>query len=269
MSLIKTDNNRMVFKNAESMMLVPYVYDSTVGDYVLGDDVYDISAVIGDSIVVEQSEGDKSTKENEFVASPLLEAHSNGVYGFTAQCIDLQISVMKALFVAMTGSSVQGLVAMRDDFALRYAMVRVRFNGSSVSDLVMPKVQLNSRLFIQQLKTRVGQGNVGGTASSRKVAITDGTTSALAQFLDNAGGKATYTPFTPLLFVPKDRNAIVLHHEVPSGNDIYSMVNFTTGTVVHNISVDASAGTWSTSNASNGEGGGGGEQGDGNETNEE
>ena len=64
MSLIQTKNGRTVLMKAESMMLVPYVYNSTYGDYVLGSDVYDISEVIGDSIVIEQSEGDSVTKEN-------------------------------------------------------------------------------------------------------------------------------------------------------------------------------------------------------------
>lgn len=253
MSLITTKTGRLFLKKAESMMLVPYVYDSTVSDYVLGGDVYDISAIIGDSTTLEQSDGDSVTKNNEFIGSPLLECFSGGEYGFTAQCVDLQNKVLKSVFGAMTVSNTEGAAAFNDDFTLIYALVRIRFKDSSLPDVVMPKVQLNSKLFINQLKTRESQGNIAGTALSRNVAIKgSGTSGTVLQFTT----PTTYTPYTPVLFVPRDKFPLVLHHNGSSTTDTYSTVDFTNGTVSHNIEVNPSTGAFTTSSSqSSGTGG--------------
>lgn len=237
MALIETKYGRTVLKKAESMMAVPYVYDSTLNDYVLGEDVYDISAVIGDSIVIEQSDGSTTTKENEFVGSPLLEAVSGSKYEFTAQCIDLQDSVLKSMFGAMTVEGVNGAVAFNDDFVKIYALIRVRFKEESLPDVILPKVQMNSKLFVNQLSSRMSQGNIAGTALPKKVAIEDSEDAEqLLQFSVPFDGTETYTPFTPLLFVPK-QNTPIFFYRNDGTNDIYSVIDFETGSVTHNIVV--------------------------------
>lgn len=245
MSLITTEDGQIVIKKADSMMVVPYVYDSTIGDYVLGQDVYDISAVIGDSIVTEQSEGNTESKYNEFVGSPLLECVSGGKFMFTAQCVDLQNKVLQALFSAMTATSYNEtahVAAFCDDFVERYALVLVRFNDASVPDIVMPKVMMNSRPFIQQLKTRASQGNIVGSCASKNVAVQDKTSTkadALMRF-SVPNGDDTYVPYTPLLFVPKGFRFFVKRDD-----DNYTYINFTTGAVSNDIVIDDTYGTWS------------------------
>lgn len=231
MSLITTKNGRTVLKKAESMMFVPYAYDSAIGDYVLGSDVYDISAVIGDSTVVEQSDGDTTTKHNEFKASPLLEVVSGSKYAFTAQCLDLQNAVLKSLFGAMTVSGVEGAAAFNDDFVQIYALVRIRFADASLPDVILPKVQLNSKLFINQLKTRASQGNIAGTALALNCAIKNSANTALSQFSSQATGVVTYTPYTPVLFVPRGRAPLFFKAKKTDTIDYYSSINFTTGNV--------------------------------------
>ena len=172
MSLIQTNTGRKIFKKAESMLVVPYVYNSGIDDYALGETVYDISAVIGDSIVLEQSEGTTEIKENEFRSEPLLQVTSGAKYGFTAQCLDLQNNVLRALFKAMTVGD-HDIAAFNDDYTTLYALVRIGFGGQDTPDIILPKVQLNSRIFIQQLRTRAGQGNISGTANSFNIAIKD------------------------------------------------------------------------------------------------
>lgn len=249
MSLITTNDGRIVLKKAQSMMAVPYVYDSSVEDYVLGSDVYDISAVFGDSITIEQSDGNTEAKYNEFKASPLIESVSGSKYNFTAQCLDLQNSVLQSLFGVMVGhgynGAVNGAVAFNDDFVLLYALIRIRFEDASLPDVVMPKVQLNSKLFIQQLKTRASQGNIAGTALSRKVAVDDMDNPAegkLLQFSSQASG-ATYTPDTPVLFVPRGYDFFVYRNEAKL-DDVYSRVNFNSGDVGNYIHINPSSGTW-------------------------
>lgn len=249
MALITTNNGRIVLKKAESMLAVPYVYDSTIGGYVLGSDVYDISAVIGDSITIEQSDGNTEAKYNEFKASPLIESVSGSKYAFTAQCIDFQDSVLQSLFGVMVGhgynGAVNGAVAFNDDFVLLYALIRIRFEDASLPDVVMPKVQLNSKLFIQQLKTRASQGNIAGTALAHTVAVDDRDNPAegeLLQFSSQANG-TTYTPSTPVLFVPRGYDFFVYRNEAKL-DDVYSRVNFNNGSVGNNIHINPSNGSW-------------------------
>lgn len=243
MSLITTNGGRIVLKKAQSMMVVPYVYDSTIGDYVLGSDVYDISAIIGDTITLEQSDGNTEAKYNEFVGTPLIENTSGGKYEFKAECIDLQNNVLKSLFGVLTASG--GAAAFNADYVEMYALIRVRFEDASLPDVILPKVQLNSKLFIQQLKTRASQGNIAGTALAHTVAVDDRDNPSegeLLQFSSQANG-ATYTPYTPVLFVPRGYDFFVYRNEGKL-DDVYSRVNFVNGGINNNIHIISSIGTW-------------------------
>lgn len=242
MSLITTNDNRIVLKKAESMMVIPYVYNSTVGDYVLGGDVYDISAVIGDSITIEQDDGNTTTKENEFIASPLIECVSGAKYNFTAQCIDLQNSVLRSCFNAMTVNNVDGAAAFNDDHTLLYAAIRIRFKENNKPDVVLPKVQMNSKLFINQLKTRLSQGNLAGTAKAVNFAVSNAAGTSALQFNVPVTSGTTYTPYTPVSFVPQANTPLFFHHKGSGSTDVYSKVNFENGTVT-TVNVNRSSGT--------------------------
>lgn len=262
MSLITTNNGRIVLKKAESTMVVPYVYDSTVGDYVLGNDVYDISSIIGDSITIEQSEANKTTKENEFKASPLIETFSGSRYAFTAQCIDLQNNVLRSIFGAMTVSGANGAAAFNDDFVPIYALVRIRFKDTNLPDVYLPKVQLNNKLFINQLKTRASQGNISGISYAMNVGVRNASGVALSQFSVPSNGGSTYTPYTPVLFVPRNRAPLFYKKHQSSALDVYSSVNFSTGSVT-DVVVNPSNGILPTPGGN--EGGEGGEGGGNNQ----
>lgn len=255
MSLIETKTGRKYFRKTESMMLVPYVYDDSdeVNDYVLGSDVYDISAVIGDSIALEQDDGDVEEKFNEFKRTPIVRNVSAGSYDFTAQCLDLQDKILKSLFGAYTASGatgvVQGVVAMPDDYQLQYAMIRIRFKDASLSDIVLPKVQMNSNLLLQQMKSRGSQGNVSGTALSRMVAVVDENSvlPMVLQFGSSAVGENVFAPSTPVLFIPRGYRAMILHHyDEDNKRYVFSTVNFSTGSVAHNTVVNIEDGSYET-----------------------
>lgn len=254
MSLITTNNGRIVLKKAESMMAVPYVYDSTIGDYVLGSDVYDISAVIGDSITLEQSDGNTEAKYNEFKASPLIESVSGSKYNFTAQCLDLQDKVLKSLFGAMTASG--GAVALQEDFTTLYALIRIRFHDNDLPDVFLPKVSLNSKVFVNQLKTRASQGNISGTALPVVSAVENNTLSSLLYFSSLQNG--TYTPYTPVLLIPKARRVLFYHSHYNDTLDYYSNVNFILGQTTHDTLVNPATGALPIPGNDSGEGGEGG-----------
>ena len=233
MSLITTNDNRIVLKKAESMMVVPYVYDSNVGDYVLGGDIYDISSIIGNSITLELSDGETTTKMNEFKSSPLLVAHYGGKYNLSAQCLDLQNTVLYSLFGAMEYGN--NAAAFSDDFVGLYALIRIRFTENSLPDVYLPKVQIDSKLFINQLKTRASQGNITGVSFASFVIIPS--RSKTSSF-NNISGDMTDRPYTPLLFVKKSIDPLFYHHKMNFLTDVYSTVNFNNGNVLANAHVD-------------------------------
>lgn len=252
MSLITTNDGRIVLKKAQSMMVVPYVYDSTIGDYVLGSDVYDISAIIGDSITLEQSDGNTEAKYNEFVGTPLIESISGGKYEFKAECIDLQSNVLKSLFGVLTASG--GAAAFNADYVEMYALIRISFDDESLPIVVLPKVHLNSKLFIQQLRTRMSQGNIAGTAMPHNCAIENSGQTALSPFT-SIYSSGTYTPFTPVLFVPHGRVPLFYRSKHTDTLDYYSSINFETGVITNNIDVKPSDGTLPIPGGGGGEGG--------------
>lgn len=248
MSLIETKTGRKYFRKPESMMLVPYVYDDSdgVNDYVLGSDVYDISAVIGDSIALEQKDGDVDEKFNEFVRTPIVRNVTADSYDFTAQCLDLQDKVLRALFGAYTASgtngAVDGMAAIPDDYQLQYAMIRIRFKYTNLSDIILPKVQMNSNLLLQQMKSRGSQGNVSGTALSCRVSVID-RESETPMVLDF--GEENFAPFTPVLFVPREYTPMVLHHKEDSNTRyVFSTVDFSTGSVTNDTVVNIDDGSY-------------------------
>ena len=259
MALITTNDGKIVIKKASSMMAVPYVYDSTIGDYTLGNDVYDISAIIGDTITLEQSDGNTEAKYNEFKASPLIESVSGSKYTFTAQCLDLQDTVLKSMFGAMTAATDKGVVAVNDDFVRLYVLIRIRFSDSSIPDIILPKVQMNSKLFIQQLKTRASQGNISGTAFAKTCGVQNSSNTALLFFSSIASG-ATHTPYTPVLFVPQNRVPIFYYKKDTDTLDYYTYINFSNGSVSNDVVVKPSDGSLPTPGG--GDSGGGGEGGD-------
>lgn len=234
MSYIRTGGNRLVYKKPESMLLIPYYYDSSndVDDYVLGEDVYDITSVIGDSIVLEQGDGNTETKENEFKNTPLLENTTSGKWVMTAQIYDLQNDVLRSISGAMYGG---GAAFLPDDYIPMYVLVRVRFSDASTPDLIIPKMLLNSKLLVSQLKTRGGQGNLAGTSFSVQSAVIESVSEeggTIVNFSGSYGMTGGYLPQTPVCFVPRgiDDNFAVLHHydEVAMGY-VMTRVGFSDG----------------------------------------
>lgn len=214
MPIVHTQTGKKILRKAKSLWVLPYRYDSTVGDYVLGQTVYDLSAIIGDSITLEQQDGDTQTKNNEFTNTPLVKNVTSGEWRVTAQCLDLQNKVMKALFAAYTNDN--GAAAMRKDYETLYAYIRVRFNDTSVPDVIMPKVLMNSKLLLQQMRSRGSQGNLGGTAMATLCAIilttaSSGNPGTLLPLSDTINGTTIYEVDSPVLFVPQASKTLILN----------------------------------------------------------
>lgn len=216
MPFIETKKGKKILRKPESLWVLPYRYDSTLNDYVLGQTVYDLSAIIGDSITIEQGEGETQTKVNEFTNDPLVKNVTSGEWKVTAQCLDLQNNVFKALFASYFNDDAN-IVAMRGDYDTFYALIRVRFSDTDIPDVYMPKVQMNGKLMIQQLRSRGSQGNLVGTAMSRMCAVVQSQPSTLEDgtlhgVTDIISGSMFYGISTPVMFVPRDSRVLILNH---------------------------------------------------------
>jgi hypothetical protein len=235
------------------MVIVPYVYNSTVKDYVLGSTIYDISAIIGDSIVIEQSEGSTTTKDNEFDSQPIVINHSGSGYSFTAQCLDMQDNALKALFNVKTAINrdvtpvpVNGAVAFNEDFTPMFALIKIGFDEKEIPDVILPMVQMNNRLFIQQMRTRASQGNMTGVALSCGIAIKDKDNDG--KVLDfGSGNDHDYAPDAPVLFVPKGYTPLFQYDDKTDGVRVCHQVDFSGGGAPSTVYVNPSNGNWSNS----------------------
>lgn len=245
MSIITTKSGKKIYKKAESLCLVPYVYNSTLDIYELGNDIYDLSSIIGDSITIENSDGEVVTKKNEYSGNNIVVNTTMGDTKVTAQCLDLQNAVLRSLFGASVGRTgnplreIAGLAAMPDDYLYLTALVRIRFSDSRTPDIYLPQVEINSQLLIQQMKTRGGQGTLSGVVKPKKVCVGVGSTStSLVSFLKN-DGTSSYMVDTPVLFCPGDRQPLFFRY-YNEGNQTYyfSMVDFANGTNTKTYYVD-------------------------------
>lgn len=219
MPIIRTRDNRIVLKKPKSMMVVPYFYDNELEDFVLGDTIYDIYSIIGDSIVLEETDGETTIKANEHTGNILVSNTTKGETKFTTQCLDVQDSILKAIFGAYTGVDergespvkVNGLAAIPSEYKTVFALVRITFNEEDQPDVYLPKVHLNSHLMMQQMKTRGTQGNISGNVLPSSVCVGFGDTNFLAKFvgMENDG---LYIVDTPILFCPSGYTPYFFHH---------------------------------------------------------
>ena len=229
MGIITTRTGRTLFKKAKALQVLPYVYDANLEDYVLGPNVYDISAVIGDSISCEQSDGDVTTKNNEFTPQPVVRNTTAGTWNFTAQVLDLQNNVLRALFGALIATeTVSGatyhISAIPEDYQTRYALVRVSFRDNNTPDVYFPRMLLDSKLMINQLKTRGAQGNLNCVALSLECAIMSRARQGNLVRLSSLSGNK-YMVRTPIMFVPQSYTPLFLHHQ-ENGGYFFSQVDW-------------------------------------------
>lgn len=220
-NLIYTKNNKRFVRKASGLLLTPYVYNTDDGKYYLGEDTYDIYAIVGDTISVAQEEGSTETLENEFSPFAVIENTTLGKWKFKADCLDMQNVILKEIFNAKrgygSGGYVDNVASMPSDYKTMYCCVQIVFDKENLR-LVLPKVLLTSTLNIGTLRSGVSRNMIQGTPLLCEICVTDSQTEALS-FVGNDG--TTYTPRTPLVFVPKDRDFGVLHHKGGNVNDTY------------------------------------------------
>lgn len=160
MAIQKTDSGRIVFSQAEYVHITPYVDEDT-----LGTDTYDIVNIVGDTLSFTPDDNTVNAKESEFKDDPLFENITLGKYQFAGTCIDFQNKVMKAIYGwEVDGDNVYAPTGYKDT----YCVIEIGFKNEGVA-VVAPKVKLNSKATIANLKTGTGEGSLAGTAYSATV----------------------------------------------------------------------------------------------------
>lgn len=214
-NIVFTRNGKRFLKKAKTMLVTPFYYDSADAKYYLGPDTYDIFAIIGDTIKITQESNDTESIENEFSPIPVIENTTMGKWQFSADCLDMQNSVLRQLFSAKTarnsnGKDVEGVVAMPSDFRTIYCCIQIAFENDDMPRIVMPRILLSSGMSIASLRTGIAQNKIQGTPMSTQICVRE---SEEQLFLFDDGETSTYFPRTPLLFVPNDSDFGVLHHK--------------------------------------------------------
>ena len=232
-NIIVTRDGKRFVKKSKSMLITPYVYDVTDAKYYLGANTYDIFAIVGDTIVISQADGQSDSLNNEFSSIPVIENVTLGKWSFSADCLDMQNIVLKELFsakVAYSGTTeVDGAIALPNDFKTVYCCIQVSFEDDDTSIIVLPKVLLSSSVNVSTIHTDVARNKIKGTPLLTEVCVLDDTSSVL-NFSD--GIESSYTPRTPFLFVPTNRDFGVLHHKSTTGNKLTYMSLYDAGTIV-------------------------------------
>lgn len=236
MPIVKTDSGRIYFKKTKQMLVLPYRYDNNLRQYVLGQTLYDISSIVGDTISIEQGDGEVQTKNNEFKNVPLVRNATTGEWKFTAQCIDAQHAVLKSLFAAYTYEDIQNTsvkaAALRSDYVTLFALVIVRFADTSMPDVWLPKVQMNNKFMMQQMKTSVVKCNIDGVIVPSKCGVVMSTEQVqsrtrynLMPFSDIVNGRLEYTPEVPILFVQRSAMGVLVYNHDVGDSTYYDMPN--------------------------------------------
>lgn len=242
MSIITTNDGRIILKKAKSLMVAPYVMSGTYHSFR---DIYDLSAIIGDTITIEQEDGETVTKNNEFVNAPLIECVSGKKYKFSAQCVDFQNPILEALFSTMADS--RGNVVFLEETKPIHAVIRIEFEDESLPVVILPKVQLNTKILIGQLKTKASQCTIEGVALSTYVACGDGSSATLFSSPYNTDARS-YTPFVPMLLSKlnqTERKKFYYSLDYVRNRWQYCSIDFNTGTFSGTYSIDPDSGRMS------------------------
>lgn len=159
MAIVKTsDTARVVLSNAKYIHVTPYETEDT-----LGADTYNIVDIVGDTLSFTPDDNTINAKESEFKDDPLFENVTLGKYQFAGTCIDFQNVVMAKIYGWETdeNDNVYAPVGYKD----KYALIEVGFRNEKVV-VVAPKVKLNSKATLANLKTGTSEGAMAGTAYS-------------------------------------------------------------------------------------------------------
>ena len=168
MAITKIDTNQLRLSKPTGIVFFPYVSNG-----VLRGDGYDIHDIVGDTYSGTQDDPDETEIPHEFSDSPLALSVTLGTETITMQCLDFQDDILKELYGWDT--SVTGFAVSPAQYKDLNCLVILQFGTQGVN-VVMPNVKMNSKSLLENLRSDIARGELGGTLLSASVTLDDNVT---------------------------------------------------------------------------------------------
>lgn len=179
MAITKIDTNQLRLSKPTGIVFFPYVRNG-----VLRGDGFDIHDIVGDTYSGTQDDPDETSIPHEFSDSPLDLSVTLGTETITMQCLDFQDDILKELYGWDT--SVTGFAVAPAQYKDLNCLVILQFGTQGVN-VVMPNVKMNSKSLLENLRSDIARGELGGTLLSASVTLDDESTpiDTLKMFVKN------------------------------------------------------------------------------------
>lgn len=147
--------------------IVVTLFAGTEADDIPKGDSYVLDDVIRDTTSIAQDDNSTSDVERETSDTPILSIVTSGKYQLAAEVADTQKDLLVAL-CDFTYDETTKKVYAPAAYKAKYAKVDIVFGTKAV---VVPKVQLNSKVTMESLNTSVGKIALAGTAQLASLKI--------------------------------------------------------------------------------------------------
>ena len=168
MAITKIDTNQLRLSKPTGIVFFPYVRNG-----VLRGDGFDIHDIVGDTYSGTQDDPDETSIPHEFSDSPLDLSVTLGTETITMQCLDFQDDILKELYNWDT--TVTGFAVAPAQYKDLNCLVILQFGTQGVN-VVMPNVKMNSKSLLENLRSDIARGELGGTLLSASVILDDEST---------------------------------------------------------------------------------------------
>lgn len=179
MAIKKVNTDQLRLSKPTGIVFFPYVRNG-----VLRGDGFDIHDIVGDTYSGTQDDPDETEISHEFSDSPLDLSVTLGTETITMQCLDFQDDILKELYGWDT--SVTGFAVAPAQYKDLNCLVILQFGTQGVN-VVMPNVKMNSKSLLENLRSDIARGELGGTLLSASVTLDDESTpiDTLKMFVKN------------------------------------------------------------------------------------
>jgi len=169
MAITKIDTNQLRLSKPTGIVFFPYVRNG-----VLRGDGFDIHDIVGDTYSGTQDDPDETSIPHEFSDSPLDLSVTLGTETITMQCLDFQDDILKELYGWDT-TTASGFAVAPAQYKDLNCLVILQFGTQGVN-VVMPNVKMNSKSLLENLRSDIARGELGGTLLSASVTLDDNST---------------------------------------------------------------------------------------------
>lgn len=181
MAVTKTGATKLTVYNPKFIYITPF------SGNVKGSTTYSVEDIIRDSTTITQDDAEENAVENELKAEPIINNITAGSFTFATNVGDLQKDLLKALVGYAIGTTDTNIAYAPSGYTEVFVEIAMVFEtGGKYVALIMPKVQLNSKVTIESMSTSVGYIAINGTGYSMEVTESDSRTKHTTPFYIDA-----------------------------------------------------------------------------------